>query len=53
MIQVIFLLRITEPQNLMLASSVTFVTNSFQDFKLYVNIETLITENRSDQEQEM
>ena len=34
-------------------SSVNFVINSFQDFTLYVNIETLNTENKSDQEQEM
>ena len=27
--------------------------NSFQDFTLYVNIETLSTEYKSDQEQEM
>ena len=39
--------------NLMSPSSVNFVIKSFQDFTLYVNIETLNTECKSDQEQEM
>ena len=47
------LLKSTAPQNLMSPSSVFFVIKSFQDFTLYVNIETLNTESRSDQEQEM
>ena len=40
-------------QNMMPPSSVYFVIKSFQDFTLFVNIETLNTECRSDQEQEM
>ena len=47
------LLRSIGPQNLMLPSRVNFVTKSVQDFTLYVNIETLNTECRLDQEQEM
>ena len=47
------LLRSTEPQNLMSPSSVNFGIKIFQDFTLHVNIETLNTECRSDQEQEM
>ena len=47
------LLRSTVPQNLMSPSSVNIVFRSFQDFTLYVNIDTLNTECRSDQEQEM
>ena len=39
--------------NFMLPSSVNFVIKSFQNFTLYVNIETLNTECRPDQEQEM
>ena len=39
--------------NLMLLSSVNFVIKSFQVFTLYVKIETLNTECRSDQEQGM
>ena len=38
---------------LMSPSSVNFVIKSFQDFTLYVNIETLKTECRSDQEKKM
>ena len=53
MIWITILLRSTAPQNLMLASSVNIVIESFQDFALYVNIETLNTACRSDQEQEM
>ena len=53
MIWSIILLRGTAPQKLMWQSSVNFVIKSFQDFTLYVNIETLNTECRSDQEQEM
>ena len=34
-------------------SNVNFVIKSFQDFTLYVNIETLNTEGKSNQEQEM
>ena len=34
-------------------SRVNIVIKSFQDFTLYVNIETLIRERRSDQEQKM
>ena len=47
------MLRNTVPQNLISPSSVNFAFKSFQDFTLYVNIETLNTECRSDQEQEM
>ena len=43
----------TAPQNLMSPSSVNFVIKNFQDFTIYVNIETLNTECKSDQEQEM
>ena len=42
-----------KPQNLMSPSSVNFAFKSFQDITLYVNIETLNTECKSDQEQEM
>ena len=41
------------PQNLMLPSIVNFVIKSFQGFALDVNIETLNTECRLDQKQEM
>ena len=48
------MLRSTAPRNLMSLSSVNFVIKIFQDFKLYVTLdETLTTECRSDQEQEM
>ena len=47
------LLRSTTPQNLMSLSSVKVVIKSFQDFTLYVNIETLNTECKTDHEQEM
>ena len=40
-------------QNLKSPSNVNFAIKSFQDFTLYVNIDTLNTECRSDQEQEM
>ena len=40
-------------QNLISPSSVNFAFKSFQDFTLYVNIETLNTECITDQEQEM
>ena len=40
-------------QNLMSPSSVNFVIKSFQDFTLYVNIETFKTQNRLDQKQKM
>ena len=43
----------TAPRNLISLSSVNFVIKSFQVFTLYVNIETLNMECRSDQEQEM
>ena len=52
-IWIIILLRSIAPQNLMSPSSVNFLIKSFQDFTLYVNIETLNTERKSDQEQEM
>ena len=47
------LLRSTAPQNLMSPWSVNFVNKSFLDFTFYVNIETLKTECRLDQEQKM
>ena len=47
------LLRSTVPQNLISPSSINFAFMSFQDFTLYVNVETLNRECRSDQEQEM
>ena len=47
------LLRSTVPQNLMLPSNVNFDFKIFQDFTLYVNIETLNTECKSDQKQKM
>ena len=53
MIWITILLRSTAPRNLMAPSSVNFVIKSFQDFTLYVNIETLNTQCKSDQEQEM
>ena len=46
----IIMLRNIAPQNLITLSSVSFVIESFQDFTLYVDIETLNTENKSDQE---
>ena len=53
MIWITILLRSTAPQNLKLPLNVNVAFKSFQDFTLYVNIETLNTECRSDQEQEM
>ena len=53
MILITILLRSIAPQNLMLSSSVNLVIKSFQDFTLYVNMETLSTECRSDQEQKI
>ena len=53
MISITILLRSTAPQNLKSPSNVNFVIKSFQDFTLYVNIGTLNTQCRSDQEQEM
>ena len=53
MIWIFILLRSTAPQNLMPPSSVNFGIKSFQDFTLYVNIETLNTACRSDPKQEM
>ena len=53
MISITILLRSTAPQNLITPSSVNFAFQSFQDFTLYVNTETLNTECKSDQEQEM
>ena len=53
LIQITILLRSTAPQNLMSPSSVNFVIKSFQDFTLYVIIETLNTACRSDPEQKM
>ena len=50
MIWITIFLRSTAPQNLMLPSSVNSVIKNFEDFTLYVSIETLNTENRSDQE---
>ena len=47
MISVTILLGRTAPQNLMSSSSVNFVIKSFQDFTLYVSIETLNTECKS------
>ena len=47
------LLRSTALQYFMSPSIVNFVTKSFQDLTLYVNIETLNTECNSNQEQEM
>ena len=52
-ISITILLRSTAPQNLMSLSSVNFVIKSFQDITLDVNIETLNTEAKSDQEQKM
>ena len=53
LIRITILLRSTAPQNLISPSSVNLAFKSFQDFTLYVNIETLNTECRSDLEQEM
>ena len=53
LIWITLLLRSVAPQNLILPSSVNFVIKRFENFTLYVNIETLNTECRSDQEQEM
>ena len=53
MIGTTIFLRSTVAQNLMTPSNVTFIIEKFQDFRLYVNIETLNTECRWDQEQEM
>ena len=53
MISITILLRSTAPKNLMSPSSVNIVNKSFQDFTLYVNIETVNTECRLDQEQDM
>ena len=50
LIWITILPRSTVPQNLMSPSSVNFVIKSFKDFTLYVNIETLNTECKSDQE---
>ena len=52
-IWITILLRSTAPQNLISLSNVNFAFKSFQDFTLYVNIETLNTQCRSDEEQEM
>ena len=52
-IWIIILLRIIVRENLMSPSSVNIVIKSFQEFTLYFNIETLNTEWKSDQEQEM
>ena len=52
-IWITLLLRSTAPQNLISPSTVNFAFQSFQIFAPYVNIETLNTECRSDQEQEM
>ena len=52
-IWITILLRSIAPQNLMSPSSVSFVIKSFQDFTLYVYIETLNKECKSDQEQKM
>ena len=51
MICITILLRSSAPRNLMSPSSVNFVIKSFQDYTLYVNIKTLNTECKSDQEQ--
>ena len=53
MIWITILLRSTVSQNLISPSSVNLAVKSFQDFTLYVNIETLNTQSRLDQEQEM
>ena len=53
MIWITILLRSPVPQKLMSHSSVNIVIKSLQDFTLYVNIERLNLECRSDQEQEM
>ena len=52
-IRITILLRSTVPQNLISPSSVNFVIKVSRDFMLYVKIETLNTECRSDQGQEM
>ena len=51
-IWITILLRSIAPQNLISPSSVNFAFKTFQDFTLDVNIETLNTGCRSDQEQE-
>ena len=53
LIWIFILLRSIAPQSLISSWSVNFVIKNFQDFKLNVNIETLNTECRSDQEQSM
>ena len=53
MISINKLLRSTAPQNLISPSRLNFAFKKFQDLTLYVNIETLNTECRSIQEQEM
>ena len=53
MIRITILLRSTAPQKLKSPSSVNFVIKRFQDFTLYVNIETINTECRSDQKQKV
>ena len=50
---IIIFLKSTAPQNLMSPSNVNFVIKIFQFFTLHVNIETINTEARSDQEEEM
>ena len=52
-IWIIILLRSIAPQNLKSPSSLNFVIKSFQDFTLYVNMETVNTECKLDQEQVM
>ena len=47
------MLRSIAPQNLISPSRVNFAIKSFQDFTLYVNIDTLNTECRSDQERDV
>ena len=51
-ILIIMLLRNTAPENLMSPSGVNFAIKSFQDFTLYVIIETFNMECKSDQAQE-
>ena len=53
MIWITILLKNTAPPNLKLPSIVNFVIKSFHDLTLYVHIDPLITESKSDQEQEM
>ena len=52
-IWITILLRSTAPRKLISPSSVNFAFKSFQDFTLYVNIETRNTECSFDQKQEM